>query len=261
MKAEIPILEYHDLSDDLEGNKTFHSPYVLLTAKFYEQMRWLHHNGYHTLTIDDLCCHRATEKSVVLTFDDGHVSNYKLAYPVLKQFKFVATFFIVPENIGRENYLQEKHIIEMHKNGMNFESHSLTHQFLISMSKNNLLEELTKSRMEIKKILNSEVNHFSVPYGFYNKDVIDCVRESGYKSMTTEDFGYYKPNDDLFKIFPRFTVKSNICINKFSNIIKKRKLKLIYDYFKANLIQGFKNLLGCRNYIRTKSFILNLKPS
>ncbi len=261
MKVEVPILEYHDLSGDLEGNKTFHSPYVLLTDKFGEQMRWLHHNGYQTLTIDDLYCHSATGKSVVLTFDDGHISNYNLAYPVLKQFKFVATFFIVPESIGQKNYLQEGHIIEMHKNGMNFESHSLTHPFLISMSKNNLLEELIKSRMEIKNIINSEVNHFSVPYGFYNKDVIDCVRESGYKSMTTEDFGYYMPNDDLFKIFPRFTIKSQICMNKFPAIIKRQKLKLLSDYFKANIIQCSKDLLGCRNYIRTKSFLLNLKPS
>lgn len=260
MKVEIPILEYHDLSESPEENKTFHSPYILLTKKFNEQMKWLYHNGYQTLTIDDLFFNRATEKSVVLTFDDGHISNYELAYTILKQFKFVATFFIVPKFIGQKNYLQEKQILEMHKNGMNFESHSLTHPYLISMGKNNIIKELAQSRKEIQNLLNSEVNHFSVPYGFYNKGVIDCAKEYGYKSITTEDFGYYKPNDDLFKVFPRFTIKSNICLNKFANIVEKRKRKLISDYFMANVIQGSKNLLGCRNYIRTKSFILGLRP-
>jgi len=256
MKNEVPILEYHDLSERPHKVRDFHSPYILLNTKFYKQMEWLSKNGYRALTIDDLLRNNISEKAVVLTFDDGHISNYKLAFPILMNFNFVATFFVIPEFLSQKGYITRQQILEMYEQGMKFESHSLTHPYLLSLTKEEIILELRKSKEKIEEIINSDINHFSVPYGFYNKYLVRCVNNAGYKSLVTEDFGYYKPKKDSFHVLPRFTVKSQTELSKFTNIVEKRKLKLINDYLEALFIQNFKRILGFKVYIRLKSLAL-----
>ena len=58
-------------------------------------MEYLHREGYRTFLLDELQqVEPWPEKSVVLTFDDGHESNYLLALPILQEFGFKAHFFI-----------------------------------------------------------------------------------------------------------------------------------------------------------------------
>jgi peptidoglycan/xylan/chitin deacetylase (PgdA/CDA1 family) len=173
----------------------------------------------------------------------------------------VATFFIVPKYIGNKNHITREQILEMTRQGMRFESHSLTHPYLLSLSTKEIDEEVYKSKNEIQSLLNCEVNHFSVPYGFYNRYLVRCVEKAGYKSMVTENFGYYIANKNPFPILPRFIVKSRMETGKFKQIVEKRKGQLITDYSKALCIQNLKKILGYRTYIRLKSLILNLLPS
>jgi len=79
-QRKVAILEYHDLSSDRLHSRDFHSPYVLPANIFRGHMEWLQENGYNALTIDRLFEPSVPEKSVVLTFDDGHISNYEFAY-------------------------------------------------------------------------------------------------------------------------------------------------------------------------------------
>lgn len=260
MKTKVPILEYHDLTEKTDTIKDFHSPYVLLISKFYEHMKWLYQNDYSTLLIDDLFTDNILEKSVVLTFDDGYINNYKLAFPILKEFNFVATFFIVPTFVGQENYISIDQITEMKECGMKFESHSLTHPYLISLTEREIMHEVVGSKQRIQDIVKGEVKHFSVPYGFYNNYLIKCLKEAGYKSLVTENFGYYKYKDNPLHVLPRFTVKSHFGIKTLQNIVKGRIISLLSDYVKEICIKYFKAVLGYRNYIRLKSLILNKTP-
>jgi len=257
----VPILEYHDLCEQKNKETDFHSPYVMQVSKFYEQIEWLYQNRYSSITLDDLLKENIPEKSFVLTFDDGNISNYEFAFPILKKFNFVGTFFIIPTLIDKKNYITRKQIHEMDEKGMKFESHSLTHPYILSLSRQEITREVHQSKEKIQKILNREINHFSVPYGFYNKYLIQCVKEAGYKSIVTEDFGYYKPKYNSFQILPRFTVKSQMNLNTFTNIVQKKKIKLLSDYSTAILIQTFKRILGYRNYIYLKSLILKTVAS
>lgn|GEM_PF-783266 len=257
---KVPILEYHDLSQTIIPLKNFHSPYVLHIAKFQEHMKWLYQNDYSTLLIDDLFTDNMLEKSVVLTFDDGHISNYQLAFAVLKEFNFIATFFMVPMFIGKKDYLAKEQILEMHEHGMKFGSHSLTHPYILSLSREEMIREVRKSKAKIQSILNNEIKHFSVPYGFYNKYLIQCLKQAGYKTLVTENFGYYKYRDNPFHVLPRFTVKSHFDLKSFQNIVKGRRISLLSDYARELGTQYSKAVLGYRNYIRLKSLILNKKP-
>ena len=259
--SSVPIFEYHDLSDDPGDTNPFHAPYNLARKKFYEQMKWLHDNRYRAITLDDFFEKPPQEKTVVLTFDDGHISNYEIAYPILKHFNFKAVFFIVTGFINKEDHLTRDHIREMQEDGMRFGSHTSTHPYMLSLSRAEMTKEILQSRTELGNFIGSEVHHFSIPYGFYNKSLINCVREAGYKSLITEDFGYYKPNKNEFKIFPRFTVKASISAKKFINIADKRKFFLFPEYCIETIIQATKDFLGFRNYIRLKSLLLKTSIS
>jgi peptidoglycan/xylan/chitin deacetylase (PgdA/CDA1 family) len=212
------------------------------------------------LTIDDLLRDNISEKAVVLTFDDGHISNYKLAFPILKNFNFVATFFIVPMFIGKKDYLTREQILEMHEQGMKFESHSLTHPYMVSLNREEIIREVCESKAKIENLLSNQIYHFSVPYGFYNKCLARCVKDAGYQSLVTENFGYYKYRDNRFHVLPRFTVKSHFDLKNLQDIIEGRKISLLSDYVKTLGIRYLKAILGYRNYIRLKSLILSKTP-
>ncbi len=251
----IPILEYHDLIKEFRDKSSFHSPYVLDPQKFYDQLKWLKENSFKTISVDDLFNNRIIEKAVILTFDDGHISNYECALPLLQEFGFQATFFLVAQFIGQENYLTVEHIQEMQKAGMHFESHSLTHPYLLALSRKVMVREITESKAVIEKIVNKNINHFCIPYGFYNKDLIQYAKNAGYKSVVTEKMGYYSPNMNSFKVLPRFTMKAKMNQNEFVHIMTQQRNKMIPQYCVENVLYLAKKVLGFKGYMRIKSLI------
>ena len=68
--------------------------------------------------------------NTVITFDDGHLTNYTIAFPVLRKFGFRAEFFITPGQIADSNRIKVHQLKEMIDNGMAIGSHGLTHAYL-----------------------------------------------------------------------------------------------------------------------------------
>jgi peptidoglycan/xylan/chitin deacetylase (PgdA/CDA1 family) len=78
---------------------------------FEAQMRLLAEEGWHTIRLDELYAHMARgeglpEKPVVLTFDDGYLDNYVLAYPIIRKYGhraviWMSTDFIDPSEDPR----------------------------------------------------------------------------------------------------------------------------------------------------------------
>ena len=88
------------------------------------------------------------------------------------------------------------------------------------------------------------------------KYVIECVRDAGYRTMVTEEFGYHRLSDSAFKILPRFTIRSGDGLDKLKNIVEKRKIPLAGDYTKYLSLRLAKSLLGHKRYLRIKSLVL-----
>lgn len=78
----LPILMYHDVTD----GPTSDNPMVVTTEKLEGDLCWLKENGYHTILPRELTAGEPLpEKPVLLTFDDGYVSNYRLLFPLLQK--------------------------------------------------------------------------------------------------------------------------------------------------------------------------------
>lgn len=196
----VPILMYHSISYGKDN------PVRLPLKKFEEELKYLKDNGYYTITLTDLYRYfmRSTpipKKSVVLTFDDGYVDNYTAMLPALKKYNFKATIFVITSNIDKNaNYLTSKQLIEMEKYGVDIESHTVNHENLKDMPKEKQLETLIKSKKDLEKILNKQVNYFAYPFGGYSKTSIEAVREAGYKMALTTDGRWSSKSDGILSL-------------------------------------------------------------
>jgi hypothetical protein len=105
-------------------------------------LEFLAENRYRTLTMDEYVERRTLGRrerahDVLLTFDDGHRSLYTDVFPLLRDYGFCATAFVVPGEIPSVHEPQSwrgqlcswPEIQEMHASGVvEFQSHSMYHQ-------------------------------------------------------------------------------------------------------------------------------------
>ena len=88
----LPILMYHDVTDE----PTSDNPMVVTTEKLEGDLRWLKENGYHTILPRELTAGEPLpEKPVMITFDDGYVSNYRLLFPLLQKYNMKAVISLI----------------------------------------------------------------------------------------------------------------------------------------------------------------------
>ena len=91
----LPILMYHDLCPDDQTP----GRYTVTASQFRSDMEWLKQNGYTTLVAADLVVAQESgqlpEKPILITFDDGYLSNYTIAYPILAELDMKATVCVV----------------------------------------------------------------------------------------------------------------------------------------------------------------------
>ena len=97
-EQRIPILMYHDIVDD-----------DVPPALFAEHMSALYANGFNVVSIYALkdFVLRGVElppNPVVITFDDGYLSNYVSAFPILQYYGFHATIFPMGISFGRDTH-------------------------------------------------------------------------------------------------------------------------------------------------------------
>lgn len=177
----IPILMYHSILT--EKNNAARLP----PESFQSQMKWLHDNGYKTLTLDEFYADYAAKKGfpqnfVVLTFDDGYFDNFTNAYPVLKKYGFHATIFMISGDIGKPGYLTADQIKQMSASGtVDIECHTLSHPNLDGLPYQNQLAELSQSKTALEKLTGRPVNYIAYPSGKYNEDTLKAARSTGYR--------------------------------------------------------------------------------
>lgn len=176
-----PVLLYHHTTTGMEDSR-----YNIDPAVFDQQMKWLYDNGYQTITISQLVDliyngGQVPQRPVVITFDDGNADNYNNAYPILKKYNFVATFYIVQNYINGQDMITTDQLKELIQNGWEIGSHSKTHSHLPTDGVD-LAQEIRMSKLDLEDLLGVKVNSFAYPFGEINDDVIRLTSSYGYTS-------------------------------------------------------------------------------
>lgn len=220
----IPVLMYHSI--DYEKGNELRIP----KEKFKEQMSLLKEKGYTTLTLDELYeffvnNKPVPEKSIVITFDDGYVDNYNNAYPVLKEFNFNAVIFVITDNVDKiKNYLTSDQIVELTNNGIEVQSHTVSHEKLSTLNYNKQLETLKNSKEFLENLLDKQISYIAYPYGNWNDNTIKAVRESNYKMAFTTSGTWSDKSDGIYTL-DRVYISNNFDMNEFCRRISNRNYK------------------------------------
>lgn len=77
----------------------------------------------------------SSNKVVMINFDDGYKSQLIYAKPILDRYGFKASFFIVCGKVGTQPWLNWQDIAQLKKDGMDIESHTMTHAHLNTLAK------------------------------------------------------------------------------------------------------------------------------
>lgn len=157
-------------------------------------------------------------KTVIMSFDDGYIDNYTEMFPIIKKYNVKVTVFMVAGYIGGGGYLNADMIKEMSDSGLvSFQSHTLNHAGLPSLSPDSQRYEFSRSNDIIESITGREVKAICYPSGRYNDGVLAVASEYydfGYTTVSrTSTAGY--PALEL----PRLRVSRGMSKGYFKSIL------------------------------------------
>jgi len=248
---KVPILLYHRLYDNEQNDEK----YEINVDDFEKHIKYLSENGFHPVSFSDIFDEGKLEKgninkSVLITFDDGSLSDYSLAFPVLKKYNYNATFFITSNWIGTENFMTLSNLDEMLKNGMSIQSHGMSHSFLSDLDTDDLYKELSGSKRYLEEKLKVKVDIISIPGGFYSGKVLNAAKKCGYKCVCTSVPGIadLNCNGGIFQVFDRFVITRRTSFLSFKAIVNQDYYYTIRCKLLYSMKAIFKKILGSRVY-------------
>jgi len=123
LSKPVSVLLYHPWEEGFE-------------VTFRDHLDWLKQNGYQTIPMETLIDYLEGKEvslppnPILLTFDDGTIENYDIVYPILKEFGYMGTAFVItgPRFIRYSKKFWWK---EVDRSGiLKIENHSRTHSFI-----------------------------------------------------------------------------------------------------------------------------------
>ena len=231
-EQKIAILGYHsfykDISELKEEEKENHE-FINDISKFERQMKYLHDHKYKTLTLDEFYKWKKGElkvprKSLLITIDDGALSNYMYAFPILKKYNMNAVVFFIGR-VSKELGVEEGTIydtmsldlIDKCKSeypNIEFASHSYNmHSKPVTEFSD---EEIKQDVINMKEI--TDTKYYAYPYGVYDNRMINELKENDYKMAfgfgPGKEYRKARKSDDDFKV-ARLNISDKVSFTKF----------------------------------------------
>ncbi len=203
----VPILMYHMVKKSLRPEEAGKH---LSESTFRRQMRALARAGYVSVSLPEVRRAFAGEgrlpkKPVVVTFDDGYLDNYEVAFPILWESGLTATIFLPTALLDeRKNNVFNGHPLmnwaqvgEMRRAGIAFAAHTATHPRLTTVPTDSMAAELKRSREEIEDRLGGACEDMAYPFGDFDERVREEAGRAGYRTACSVRIGLNHPGEDL----------------------------------------------------------------
>ena len=216
-KAGVTVLIYHRFGEDKYPTTNID------VERFREQLEYLKNNEYTVISLQQLVGYlqedtTLPERSVVITIDDGYRSVYENAWPLLKEFGYPFTVFLYAKATEDRhwNYMTWGQVMEMKSAGVDFQNHGFAHEHMAFMPSGMAMDEyrawiradLAVSTRILSEELKERPRFFAVPYGEYNKVILEEIRSFGYEAILLQDPGSVSSHTDPFAI-PREPILGN----------------------------------------------------
>ncbi len=180
-KKNVAVLLYHMF---IEEEPTENFGMYTSTSRFEENLQTLLAAGYQPLSLTDFYENRyeVEQKYFVITFDDGYLSNYELAYPILEKYNIYADIFINTDNVYMNHHFKYAQANEMEASGLiTINSHFPQHEDVRKLSTSVFTSELARSFADLEQnlVLSRSYEFFAYPYGNYTKERYLEAKEAG----------------------------------------------------------------------------------
>jgi peptidoglycan/xylan/chitin deacetylase (PgdA/CDA1 family) len=222
---------------------------------FREQMKFLFDNRYKVVSVTEfyqkILNNDGEEKdTVVLTFDDGYASFLHEVYPVLREYRFHATVFAIVNRIGGDNYLGWEDLRYLSREGIDIESHTMSHRPLEILSDQEIRRELELSKERLESELKVRIDFVSLPQGSFNSNILKIAKEVGYLACLTSENELFGVKHDWEHVRGRVAITPKFSIGSFTKIVNCNRYLLRRIYITSRVKAGLKRVIGLENYLK-----------
>ena len=186
-----------------------------------EGLKFIHpKNFYKSLSENKL------ERKILFTVDDGLLSFYENAWPILKERKIPVLLFVNTREVGSFNYMSWDQIKELHKSGnVEIGNHSHSHEYLVDENSEIIRNDILKSIEIFEKELGENSEFFSYPFGEYSLEFKKIIKDLGFKYAFGQHSGVIDESKDMWAL-PRFPINEKYGeIKRFNTLMKTLPFK------------------------------------
>ena len=232
--AKLPILMYHKISaSESEG-------LTISASKLEEQFQYLSKAGFRSYNLSELMDLKRlpSKKSVVITFDDGYVSQLEFAVPLLEKYHLKATFFIPLKYLGQTDawntpsypLMTADQLKSLNPTRIELGYHSFAHQKYNELSLSEIAEDTRQAFETASKNELSLTSTLAYPYGKFPRK--NPEKEQFFNHLKEQQFTYGLRIGNRVNHFPfknpfeinRIDVKGEYSLKKFQRKLKFGKL-------------------------------------
>ncbi|MFK7804139.1 MAG: polysaccharide deacetylase family protein [Anaerolineae bacterium] len=198
--TKTPILLYHQITAERDADDPFRLS--VSPQNFEQQMSYLAKKNYRCVSLTEALRLRAEgadgRKTFAITFDDGYLDNYEVAFPILKKHGFFCTIFIVTEFVGRTlawpglrevSFMTWDQMSEMLPSSNEFGAHTATHPNLHEISVAEAEQEIRESKEILEQALSRPILHLAYPGGHHSPEIREIMRRAGFAEGLGVDIG------------------------------------------------------------------------
>lgn len=254
--VQVPVLMYHHIADKVTSTA------IVAPDKLENDFKTLKEEGYEPIFLSELKSYlegngQLPKKPIIITFDDGYLSNYIYAYPISSRYDFKINISVIGWSVGKTTFVDSEVPITPHfdweqtdkmvKSGLveiqnhTYNLHSTPEAFYgynrspakgilkkIRENTDDYSERIETDILLLKDLIEQNTGFVSefvtYPYGAYSDESEEILKNIGIFGSLTTDEGVrtYRLLDDLYKI-PRINVTNDIRGKKLIDRIEMLK--------------------------------------
>ena len=166
------------------------------------------------------------QRKILLTIDDGLLSFYNNAWPILKSKKIPFIIFVNTREVGSYNYMNWAQIKELaSEDFVEIGNHSHSHEYLVDEKSSVIRADIETSIKIFKDKLGKNSKFFSYPFGEYSLNFRSIIEEFGFEYAFGQHSGVIDETKNFYEL-PRFPINEKYGkIDRFKTLVKTLPFK------------------------------------
>jgi peptidoglycan/xylan/chitin deacetylase (PgdA/CDA1 family) len=177
----VPILTYHRIIPTSEAGDS-RPDLVVAPATFSAQLKALFDAGWHSITMAELADEMEADRPVatktfVITIDDGWSDGYDYAFPIMRRYGYVGTFYMVAGRIDHTRSLTTQEMRTLEAAGNEIGNHTEHHVSLSMVPLSRVEHEVEDASRQIARAVGHRPVSLAYPMGGVSNPVVMVVSQ------------------------------------------------------------------------------------